>query len=950
MKTIFSMTSLWFLLLGCGGSGATFSTDLSQVDSAPLPDGTSDSGGEDGSDMGPTSDVPIDPLSACADDLIPALAWFEPQPEEALSGLIEFGQTHIVRAEEDRYAPPVTAERETLLLFTPDDAISVNADVRVAAFLGDAEIGALRLFSPDLLPGILEQGLTITELAPYSTGAWSATLPWHWVKEGVVLRIGAHDGESLHIKNHSLQDLGAPHRTTVTRTHMVLFGDQSDRLVPPNTSTRIAGDFFGSVPGAELRWVNTTWWRLDAMVVNTNDGPRWVHSEDERLSVTSDADRWNILKHQTALRLSLANTGRGLRMTLPPEGDNSPYSFGTFVAQGWVQNGDGNYSDINNAGLAAGWTGWTGMWLDECGNGFIHELGHSFTFAHFTGGTAQNWRISEEYPNDGVNLATHPWGYNTMHRMFRTWYRVNGNGPVTDGGDLVGKRDPMNGGESANSIICFPQYTGYHAQKAQTWQQDSPNIMNVDGVPGIYRWSATEHRYMSEDPVNGNQQPRAVDVPVLTLIGTLGNLDEVCQTYPPILYASGNAFFLPDPLDLTLPPLFNGAQWFLEISYEDGSSERALINRPEVPAFDTGLYLYSLNLEAARSPIQADLYRSPTGYPYVSIDEAVLVNSRVIEAPDEPVPGILSLGRGQLANGALRLTNWCDVGFNCGARAQESTFLEADAQISFTPSDAPGEDPLVCANQDDVRVWTIEVRDETGGSADLIVHAQRVVAAGSERVAVPANDQTPWLAAPDTSQSLRVWIPYPENQGLAPGHYSSVAAYTISALKGGVPFHEIPLEIDLTVHEISEVTLPPEYMSAGLKIPDEDPDSSLYYIFEDGGIGPATSHWWGDDTGNIIHVPVIDLDTGEGNTLVLRAHKVACGAWWGINTGQSAEWGCTHQVHLDLEPGANTGLVSGHSYSSPGSHPVVIKGVRWHEPNAGQILGTLALDINHTAP
>ncbi len=82
----------------------------------------------------------------------------------------------------------------------------------------------------------------------------------------------------------------------------------------------------------------------------------------------------------------------------------------------------------------------------------------------------------------------------------------------------------------------------------------------------------------------------------------------------------------------------------------------------------------------------------------------------------------------------------------------------------------------------------------------------------------------------------------------------------------------------------------------------------------------------------------------------LRAHKIACGDWWGINTGQSADWGCTHKVHLQLEDGANSALVSGHTYVSPGSHPVVIKGLRWHQPNAGQVLGVLALEITHTVP
>ena len=86
--------------------------------------------------------------------------------------------------------------------------------------------------------------------------------------------------------------------------------------------------------------------------------------------------------------MNLANTGRGLTQLNLSDGDNSPYSFGTSIGLGWVKNTDGSYSDINNAPYAAGWTGWSALWLGECGNVFIHEVGHSATLAHFSEGVA----------------------------------------------------------------------------------------------------------------------------------------------------------------------------------------------------------------------------------------------------------------------------------------------------------------------------------------------------------------------------------------------------------------------------------------------------------------------------------------------------------------------------------------------------------------------------------
>ena len=155
--------------------------------------------------------------------------------------------------------------------------------------------------------------------------------------------------------------------------------------------------------------------------------------------------------------MSLANTGRGLHQVEPWEGDSSPYSFGTSVGSGWVVSSDGSYSDINDAPHAAGWTGWTAMWLGECGNTFIHELGHSATLEHFNFGTAEAWGIAEEYPEDGINQANHPWGFDTTRNQFRTWYRVDSSGPVDNNGMWQGKQDPMNGGESSNTLHCFPQ-------------------------------------------------------------------------------------------------------------------------------------------------------------------------------------------------------------------------------------------------------------------------------------------------------------------------------------------------------------------------------------------------------------------------------------------------------------------------------------------------------------
>jgi hypothetical protein len=74
-------------------------------------------------------------------------------------------------------------------------------------------------------------------------------------------------------------------------------------------------------------------------------------------------------------------------------------------------------------------------------------------------------------------VDTHPWAYDALKRRLRSWYRVTAAGAARKEptGELVGKNDPMNGGESANAAACFPQYTPY---ALATWRcKDSSEVV-----------------------------------------------------------------------------------------------------------------------------------------------------------------------------------------------------------------------------------------------------------------------------------------------------------------------------------------------------------------------------------------------------------------------------------------------------------------------------------------
>ena len=179
------------------------------------------------------------PFSACEDQLVPAPTWFEGESTGELIGAIEWGQTHVIRSEEERWAPPLVAGRAALLLFSPETSLSADSDVRVAAWKDGALVGVLPMASPSQIAPALEQGLTAVPLEPYSDSAWSALLPWTSVQEGVTLTLGAHENGELLTLDHTLTDLGAPHTFTLSRARVVVFGD-SDKATDTSPAAQIA--------------------------------------------------------------------------------------------------------------------------------------------------------------------------------------------------------------------------------------------------------------------------------------------------------------------------------------------------------------------------------------------------------------------------------------------------------------------------------------------------------------------------------------------------------------------------------------------------------------------------------------------------------------------------------------------------------------------------------------
>lgn len=941
------MNLLSLLLIGCNPEGKTTVVDTGNVQTEPATEPsteTEESGETDtedtletGVETGETGDTGEEGLE-CLDQLELELEWFSPIEITEMTGDISFAQTHVIRETEDRWAPSIITHRAMTILFEPENLVDSSQEMRISAWRNGELLGVLPMNLPESQPAILEQGLTTEPLDAWSETAWSAFIPYHWVESGVSFQLGYEDQEILHQRDIALENLGAPQVFTLSRSKILLFGEDSfDTRTVANT--KLSQDFFATLPFSELRWVDSTPWVLDEIVVNGAAGPILVSSEGERTTLTTDPDRWNILKLIFTHRMSLANIGKGLYNT-NFGGGNSPYSFGTSLGLGWVRNDDDSYSDINNAPYSAGWTGWSSIWHGECGNVFNHEVGHSFTLAHFTGGSAASWGIDDQYPLDGENLDTHPWGFDTTRNQFLTWYRVNSSGIVyKDDGSIQGKRDSMNGGESSNSIACFPQYTAYHSWKIQNWAQTTPSFREVNGQVGLFVWNSENQAYETYQPTEFQQELTGLHQPTATVIGALGVETETNIVYPPIYWESANQFALPDPQDTGLGADFDGANYYLKIAYADSSEDYALINQATVTSTD--ISLFSLNIDLRREPQTLTLYHAETGYPNIDYSTATELYSRSLNLPAELEPVVLS-GKGALANGTLELTDRCEASVNCEQRMVQSLWRNGTEDIYFTTG---SEEATLCAEQGSVSSFTVNIQDEAGNTDSATVYAQRIVQTQDNSWETALNDQTPWTTQANREQGIKVWLPYEENQHLTEGIWTGESTITMWA---GSESSEINLEINTEVLSTELVDMANPFESDALSII----GSSLYFILTDPSIGPTSRVWWGSSDPTPLTIPVIDQTTGETEILNLNSWKKTCnlgwGTLWSLNSGQVSD-DCTYQVYLELPSTGNEQLQSGHSYLSPVSQPIIFEGRYWHEP-ANELAGRFAYQFQYDVP
>ncbi|WP_313817716.1 M66 family metalloprotease [Cupriavidus sp.] len=914
------------LIAGCGG------------------DGGGDGGGVDDANTTPASSPPSISDTGLPPDSGPIDVLPAPEPRydtrtHTLAGKFEFGQTHMVESKETRIAPSLSTGRNTMVLFTPTSAIPSSKPMFIEAIENGRSLGRYALKPPEQLPRFVESRLTPVDLPSYSDKAWSGLVPAGWVRADVTLSVGyddvSHVRQTVDAWRTSTAMPALTPATTLTlgRVKFTMFGDGTENTDTVN-ARKLMRDYFAVMPVTQLRLVDYAPVHWDYMIAQSGSTPPTRVTSDAAFRAAGNSSYYGSLKQWT-IRTSMANTGRGLLTGI--YGDSSPYSFGTYVGQGRYRNSSGALIDMDDIGAAGGWTGWSAIWWNtDCGNAFAHEVGHSYTFGHFTGGTAANWKIAEEYPKDGTWLPTHPQPVDVVRNAFRTWYKVAGTPVAGDTANgLAGKRDPMNGGERSDAQSCFPPYTAYHARKFQQWMKQTPTLREQDHQAGVYAQDEQSGTYLRTTPASDALAPARVNVPVLTLIGTLAasTAPDARQIYPALYAASGNTFVMPNPFAAGLPAAYQGARYFVEVRFADGHREYTLIPQRQL-TLPTDLKHFSMNVALDDHPVAATLYEAAQGYPAITLTQSTALFTRQL-APAGSLPTVQEMGQDSIGHAAdIHLSDMC-IQAPCGRQAADVTWYPQPGTEMYATLRAGGSaTPATASAASGFYAYTrlvVPMKGPDGQTRAVIVRAARTHETTSGISLSPID--TPASPAQTTSnfQRIAVWAMMEDNPDLPAGYYATEepVVLDVHARQGS---HDAVVD-DLRIHvsffrpeQVTATAFP--FQRAGFQYP----NSSIFFMAKDGRQGPGAGKWAYDKSPARLTALVENVDTHERFEMVLDGYKQNCGYghWqFAMNDGGNHAKNCADTLVVAFDPAKNAALPAGH-YVSPADTPLTLTAHAWH--------------------
>ena len=155
----------------------------------------------------------------------------------------------------------------------------------------------------------------------------------------------------------------------------------------------------------------------------------------------------------------------------------------------------------------------------------------------------------------------------------------------------------------------------------------------------------------------------------------------------------------------------------------------------------------------------------------------------------------------------------------------------------------------------------IPVQNEEGQMDVMILHAQRTVQSGSEKLEGVISDGTNWIQRPNLEQGLVVWAPMKEKRTII-GYLEKCGRFNLCSTRRRPEWSNVKLTVRINKPEIREINLQTPFQSVGVTAE----DSSVYFLLQEDQIGPTSRVWWGDANAIPLNIPVIDQSTNEKNS------------------------------------------------------------------------------------
>ncbi len=439
-----------------------------------------------------------------------------------LKGAVQFAQSHVTFAKdnETRVLPNIVQDRAALLMYFPADGDGPIKSLSVTAFNGGKELGTIGLASPENMPKSDQLNITSMKVE-YSTKAWSALLPWSWLKPGLILKLKTSNGLEQTIGSIKFS---AP-------SELVLQNIRIGMLTPPVAPTYLetdpafaAVDYFQKIPISKL--VVGQYSPVHLTKVTLANGTVYTSASTSNGDVYSGDLREQIGKTLISQGIHLANYGIS-------SSGGSKHLQPLYYMKVVVHHSIGNYANgIKRHGLSGG-AGYATLY-DTRGNEFSHELGHNFGLGHYPKGIPGS-----------VHSRTAGWGYDAArHRMIgntdssgrsASFTFVDGQKIDTFANHPYGK-DAMAGGGPMGSISTYTQHTGFVAAFIQK-SLESYGVVDPSSPSGYVKWNPQTLKMETLMDQN-RRKPSSVGGPVVTLVGFYDPQQVLPSTIYPPMYGS----------------------------------------------------------------------------------------------------------------------------------------------------------------------------------------------------------------------------------------------------------------------------------------------------------------------------------------------------------------------------------------------------------------------------